>query len=78
MTAKPRTVDEIKALPVGPEFGMMDKVIDGKNYRVPFPRPTQATWFADDELMGYTDETGSWSLGQYADGGWFRQRMLGG
>ncbi|WP_136617091.1 MULTISPECIES: hypothetical protein [Mesorhizobium] len=74
---KPTTVDELKALPIGPEFGTTQKVIDGKTYTVPVPRPTQATWFADDDLKGYADETGSWSIGQYADGGWFRRRIAG-
>lgn len=75
MSERPQTVEDMQALPVGPAFGMKEHVIDGKLYRVPFPQPTKATWFADDEPMGYTDDTGNWQIGQYADGSWYRRRM---
>lgn len=74
---RPTTVDEIKALPIGPEFGQELKIVDGRQLKVPFPRPTQATWFADGDLRGYSDETGHWQIGQYTDGGYFRRRIAG-
>lgn len=64
----------MRALPIGP---MLDaKVADGKLYRAPSTLLDSASWFADGEPIGYADETGSWQIGQYADGTWFRRRML--
>ncbi len=71
----PKTIEEMQALPIGPAFGFVTRVIDGEKMRVPVAPATKATWFEEDQPMGYSDETGLWSLGQYADGSWYRRRV---
>jgi hypothetical protein len=71
---RPATIEEMKALPIGPAFGTTEKIIDGKKVRLPVAPQMKASFFGNGDLMGYTDETGIWSIAQYADGTWFRQR----
>jgi hypothetical protein len=58
----PKTLDQMAALPID----------------VAFPsRPVGATWFEQDQPMGYTDADGThWRVSRYLDGGreWFRYR----
>ena len=72
---KPRTAEEIAALPIGPTFGTEIRVFDGKKVMVPVARPVKAIWFEEDEAQAYFDQAGViWTLGQYDDGRWFRRR----
>lgn len=72
---RPRTAEEMAALPVGPEFGQTTRVIDGREARIPVMRAVQVFWSEDADILGYTDSHGQqWHLGCYADGQWFRRR----
>jgi hypothetical protein len=75
MTERPRTADEMAALPEGPAFGQTTRVIDGRTVRIPVMEPTAAYWCEDADIIGYTDQHGvRWTLGLHANGTWFRQR----
>lgn len=69
------TLDEMKALPEGPAFGSIIKVINGETVHVPVAPDVVAYFVEPDQLQSWTDETGSWMLGRYRDGSWFRKRM---
>ena len=70
------TVQEMQALPIGPEFGMRTEIIDGRKMNIPVAPDVVASFVGEDEPMGYSDETGVWAVGQYRDGSWFR-RLVG-
>lgn len=74
MNKRPRTPEDMAALPIGPEFGQDERVIDGRTVRVPVMRALAASWANEDAPVGYRDADGLWVLGQYADGQWFRRR----
>lgn len=71
----PKTIEEMQALPIGPAFATITKVIDGKKVTVPVAPATKATHFPRRAPTGYSDETGRWALGQYADGSWSRRKV---
>ena len=76
MMNRPTTPEEVMALPVGPAFSFVDKIIDGKRVSVPVAPRTKATFFGDDDMRACKDETGQWwVIGEYADGSWYRRRM---
>jgi hypothetical protein len=74
---RPRTVDEIAALPIGPAFGQVTMVVNGKTLKAPVMEPVDLFWSDDDDVLGYTDSDGAaWMLGRYANGEWFKRRCL--
>jgi hypothetical protein len=76
-TSRPRTAEDIMALPVGPAFSFKDKIIDGKRWQIPVAPALKASFFGGDDLMAAKAEDGQWwSIGEYADGSWYRHRML--
>lgn len=72
---KPRTAEEIAALPIGPAFGVEERVIDGRTVRVPVFHGSVCVYHDEKDPIGYCDSDGVlWLLRCYADGTWFRQR----
>jgi hypothetical protein len=69
------TIDELRALPVGPEFSFIKKRIHGEMVNVPVAPDVVAHFVEADEPEGYSDETGTWKIGRYRDGSCFRQRV---
>jgi hypothetical protein len=55
MARRPLTIEEMSALPIGPEFGSELRVIDGAEMLVPIARPVQPVYFGPDERCGYSD-----------------------
>ena len=74
---RPRTAEEILALPIGPAFGTEERLIDGVLRRCPVMVPVVAVYHGPTDIISCSDDTGMWMLGRYADGRWFRQRMGG-
>ncbi|MER9768845.1 hypothetical protein NKJ09_22595 [Mesorhizobium sp. M0189] len=70
-----KTIEEMKELPIGPSFGQQKRVIGGKTVWVPVAPETKASSHDDDDVIGYSDETGRWQVGQYIDGSCFRRRV---
>jgi hypothetical protein len=76
--ARPRTVDEILALPIGPAFGIDERLIDGVVRLVLVVPEVVAVFHGEHDVMMCADATGTtWILARYADGRWFRRRGLG-
>lgn len=70
----PRTIEELSALSVGPAFGTEDRLIDGVMRTCPVMEPVVAFFVDDTTPMSWTDAQGSWILGRYASGQWFKRR----
>jgi hypothetical protein len=70
-TSRPRTAEDIMALPIGPAFSTVEKIIDGKKVRVPVAPRTKVTFFGDDDIRACKDGNTWWVIGEYADGSWF-------
>jgi hypothetical protein len=75
ITPKPRTAEEIAALPEGGGFGMEERLIDGVLRRVPVAPDVVVIFHEQNDVISYVDQDGTgWKLGRYADGRWFKQR----
>ena len=73
----PKTADELLALPIGPAFGSEERIIDGRLRIVPIAQAMRAFVIADDMALLAVDAAGDrWSVGQYADGNYYRRLFL--
>lgn len=70
---RPRTTEEFMALPIGPEFGIDHRMIDGVLRRCPVMMPIVAVYHGPEDIVS----CGPWVIGRYADGRWFRSRLGG-
>jgi hypothetical protein len=72
---RPRTMEDMVALPEGPEFGQMDIIVNGRKVVIPVAPAVMTFWSEEGDPLGYRDaDHVHWSLGRYADGRWYRQR----
>jgi hypothetical protein len=72
---RPRTAAQLRALPIGPAFGMREDVVNGQLERRPIAPACVAVYSEATDPISWVDADGAWMLGRYADGSWFRQRM---
>lgn len=72
---RPRTAEEILALPIF-GWGITERVIDGTLYRVRTMPAVMCVFSEPSDIMSVTDHEGTWMLGRYADGRWFRRQIL--
>jgi hypothetical protein len=74
MNNEPKTAAELLALPIRGGITFVERVIDGRNVRVPVAPDLRAFYCAEDTIMGAWDEEGrEWKLGKDGEG-WFRMR----
>lgn len=73
---RPQTARELSTLPEGGGFGIEERVIDGKTYRVPVLAEERVAGSVNDEdVISWVDGDDRWQLGRYADGQWFKRRV---
>ena len=78
-TLPPKTSEEVAALPAGPAFGARETSdpITGRKTIIPVAPDVVASWHGADDPLSYVDSDGAtWTVGQYADGSFFRSRSL--